>query len=55
MIPTVICTPDRKCKSRVCHVNMLKAYVACYVNKVNALKSVSTRVLPQHIPLKRMG
>lgn len=26
----VICTPDRKCRSCVCHVNMLKSYAAQY-------------------------
>lgn len=45
----IICTPDCKCKSRVCHLNMLKAYVVRNVTKDTSLVkpvSVSTIVLP---------
>ncbi len=38
----VVATPDRKCKSRVCHVNRLKAYV----NRTSSDNNSQQVVLP---------
>ena len=41
----VLCTPDRKRKTRVCHINMLKRYQQCWSSYFKKVISYSYKLL----------